>query len=132
MSPGKKILYVAGSPGRYIKTKISPGSVNSSIFSLVIICLGAGTVTIPYCFYENGYYLGSFCIIFGGLISSYTGYLIAYCCHMTKASCYEEVAMACYGIKAQRFTSVCMILCNLGFTISYMVLFKSFTPYTLT
>ena len=115
-------MYIAGSPARYIKTKIAPGSINSSIFSLVIICLGAGTVTIPYCFYENGFILGTACIIFGGLISSYSAYILAYSAHMTKGTCYEEIAMACYGEGMKKFTAVCLTLCNLGFTISYIVL----------
>ena len=50
MSPGKKLLYYAGSPARFVKKQVRPGSVNSSMFSLIIICLGAGTITIPYTF----------------------------------------------------------------------------------
>ena len=98
-SPGKRILRVAGSPGRFVKAQLREGSVNSSVFSLVIICLGAGTLTIPNIFYLNGFVLGSACIIFGAAMSAFTGYLIAYCCHKTNATCFEEVAMATYGKK---------------------------------
>jgi len=73
MSPSQKFLYYAGSPGRFIAKKIRPGTVQSSIFSLIIICLGAGTITIPYVFYELGFVLGSFAIIFGGGISLFAG-----------------------------------------------------------
>ena len=97
MSPGKRILRVAGSPGRFVKAQLREGSIKASIFSLVIICLGAGTLTIPNVYYLNGYYLGTFLIVLGASISAFTGYLIAYCCHKTRSTCYEEVAMATYG-----------------------------------
>ena len=131
MSPGKRILKVAGSPGRFVKHQMRSGSLNASVFSLVIICLGAGTLTIPQIFYLNGFVLGSFLILFGASMSAFTGYLIAYCCHKTRATCYEEVAMATWGKKAQILTSICMICCNIGFSASYMVLFKTLMPYSL-
>ena len=131
MSPGKRILRVAGSPGRFVKSQLREGSVKASIFSLVIICLGAGTLTIPNVYYLNGYYLGTFLIILGASISAFTGYLIAYCCHKTRATCYEEVAMATYGKWMQTTTSVCMILCNLGFIVSYFVLVSTLSDYLL-
>lgn len=122
MSPGKRILYVAGSPARFIKTQVKPGSTNASVFSLVIVCLGAGTLTFPYVIYENGFMLGIALILFGGLISVFTGYMIIYCIDQTKATCFEEIALACFNKRWQRFTSVCMIACNVGFTTSYFVL----------
>lgn len=79
MSPGKRILYVAGSPARFIKTQIKPGSTNASVMALVIVCLGAGTLTFPYVIYENGFFLGLCLILFGGLISAATGSMIIYC-----------------------------------------------------
>jgi len=124
----QKFLRAAGSPGRMIKNTVAPGSVKSSIFSLVIICLGAGTLAIPYAFYSCGFFLGTFLILFGGLMSMYTGYLVAYCAEATGGTCYEEIAMACFGKKGQVFTSICMIACNIGFTVSYMVLFKTMMP----
>ena len=131
MSPGKRILRAIGSPGRYIKTTMREGSLNASIFSLVIICLGAGTLTIPYNFYLNGYLVGSLCVILGALLSSFTGYLMIYTSEKTGGTCYEEIALATFGQKGQRFTSICMIPCNMGFFVSYIVLFKSFAPYSL-
>ena len=126
MSPGKKLLYYAGSPGRYIKAQIRPGSVKSSIFSLVIICLGAGTLTIPYTFYALGFALGTFMLLLGGLMSVFAGWMLAYACQKTNATCFEECAMVCFGKKAQIATSISMIACNGGFLLSYIVL-VSFT-----
>ena len=125
MSPGKRILRVAGSPGRFVKTQMREGSTNASVFALVTVCLGAGTLTIPYAFYENGFVVGSLCILLGGVLSAFTGYLVAYAAHKTNASSYEEIALATYGPKWQKFTSACMIPCNLGFVVSYIVLVSS-------
>jgi hypothetical protein len=100
MSPGKKLLYYAGSPGRFVKKQIRPGSVKSSIFSLVIICLGAGTLTIPYTFYELGFLLGVLAISFGGLISCFAGWMLATACAKTNATCFEEIAMVSFGKNA--------------------------------
>lgn len=57
--------------------------------------------------------------------------MLTHCSHATNGACYEEIAMASFGKRAQGFTSVCMILCNGGFVISYIVLFKSFMPFSL-
>jgi amino acid permease len=93
--------------------------------------MGAGTITIPYVFYENGLILGTIFVFFGASLSLYTGFLIAYCAEKTNGSCYEEIAYHLYGTKGMRFTSFCNILCNSGFLISYIVLFKELTPYGL-
>jgi amino acid permease len=93
--------------------------------------LGAGTITIPYVFYENGVYLGSAFLLFGGSVSFYSGYLIAYCAEKTGGHSYEEIAFKLYGKSAMRFTSVCNLLCNLGFLISYCIVFKTIMPYTI-
>jgi amino acid permease len=84
----------------------------------VIVCLGAGTLTFPYVIYENGFLLGIALILFGGIISVFTGYMIIFCIEQTKAECFEEIALACFNKRWQRFTSIC----NIGFTTSYFVL----------
>ena len=74
-----------------------PGSVNQSVFSLIIICLGAGTITIPYVFYANGLILGTIFIFFGGALSLYTGYLISFCAEKTGGASYEAISFELYG-----------------------------------
>ena len=98
------------------------GSTLSSVFSLFIICLGAGTLSIPYVFYENGVILGSVLLISGGLLSIYTGYLIVVCCDRLQVYTYEEMAKITYGQRASFITSMCMLGCLLGFVVSYIVL----------
>ena len=95
-----------------MKKQIRPGGVKSSVFSLIILCLGAGTLSIPYVFY--------------------TGWLVVICCHRLNASRYEEIAMSTYGKKASMITSACMLACLIGFVMSYIVLFKELMPYTIS
>lgn len=75
--------------------------------------------------------LGTVFVFFGGALSLYTGYLISYCAEKTGGSSYEEIANNLYGKSGLRFTSFCNILCNVGFLISYIALFKTLMPYTI-
>lgn len=126
MSPGKRMLYYAGSPGRFVKRQVAPGSINSSIFSLVIICLGAGSVTIPYIYYELGFALGSCGILFGGAMSCFCGYLLAHCTMVTNGTCFEDIAEMTLGKTGKLITIICMFGCNIGFTASYFVFVSTF------
>ena len=122
LSPTQRLMYVVSSPVRLVKRQVRPGSVNSSVFNLIICCMGAGTITIPYVFYQNGLILGTFFIFLGGGLSLFTGYLMALCSEYTGGRSYEEIANTLYGEKGLRFTSFCNILCNVGFLISYITL----------
>ncbi|CDW73263.1 UNKNOWN [Stylonychia lemnae] len=132
-SPGQRLLYVAASPARYIKKQIRPGGIKSSIFSLIILCLGAGTLGMPYVFYKNGIVFGIVMLLVGTCLSMYTGWLVVICCHRLNASRYEDIALATYGKKASILTSICMLA--LGKIILYQRAyqqFKELLPYTLT
>lgn len=96
--------------------------MKSSIFAMIIMCLGAGTLSIPFVIYKNGLVIGSFLLIFGALLSIYTGWLIVLCCEKLNAERYEDIALATFGRKASIFTSVCMFACLVGFAVSYIVL----------
>jgi amino acid permease len=122
MSPSQKFVHLVGSPIRLVKRQVEPGTVNQSTFSLIIICMGAGTITIPFVFYTNGLILGCFFVLLGGFLSLYTGYLITYCAQKTGGSSFEEISYHLYGTRGMRFTAFCNICCNIGFLISYIVL----------
>lgn len=115
---------MAASPARYIKKQIRPGGIKSSIFSLIILCLGAGTLSIPYVFYANGIVFGTILLLLGAVMSLYTGWLVVVCCHRLNASRYEDIALATYGKKASVLTSACMLACLIGFVVSYIVLVR--------
>lgn len=122
---------MVSSPARYISRQIRPGGIKSSIFSLILLSLGAGTLTIPYVFYANGIIFGTILLFLGAGVSVYTGWLVILCCKHVNATRYEDLAMSTYGLKFSRFTSVCMLACLIGFVITYIVLFKELLPYTL-
>jgi amino acid permease len=105
-----------------MKQQIRPGGIKSSIFSLIILCLGAGTLSIPYVFYTNGLVFGTVLLFLGGILSIYTGWLVVLCCDKLNATRYEDIAMATYGKKASIITSACMLACLIGFVMSYIVL----------
>ena len=98
------------------------GTIPSSIFSLVILCLGSGTLTFPYIFYANGLFLGFGLICFGAAISIYTGWLIVNCAEQCGARRYEDIALKLFGRRMATFTSVMILLTMLGFVIAYIVL----------
>ena len=94
----------------------------SSVFSLVILCLGSGTLTFPYIYYANGIIVGSLLIIFGAVISVFTGWLIVKCANDCGAKRYEDIALKLYGRRMATFTSIMILLTMLGFVIAYIVL----------
>ena len=98
------------------------GTIKSSIFSIVILCLGSGTLTFPYIFYANGLYIGLGLILFGASISVFSGWLIVQCAEELGARRYEDIALKLFGRKMATFTSVMMLLTMLGFVIAYIVL----------
>lgn len=98
--------------------------MKTSIFSLIILCLGAGTLTIPYVFYANGLFFGTILLLVGAGLSLYTGWLVVICTDKLNGNRYEDIAMATYGKKAKMITSICMLLCLIGFGISYIVLVR--------
>jgi amino acid permease len=61
--------------------------------------MGAGTITIPFIIYENGMIFGVFLILFGGSLSLFTGFLIAYAAEITGGHNYEEIAFKIYGLR---------------------------------
>ena len=93
--------------------------------------MGAGTISVPYVFYENGVILGFILLFLAALLSCYTGWLVSYCAEITGGKSFEEIAMKLYGKKGMKITTACNLLCNIGFLISYIILFKQMMPFTI-
>ena len=83
--------------------------------------LGAGTLTFPYAIKENGIALGTMLIVFGAVISYYTGMLLVITGKHTNRNRYEDMALVLFGKKFAFFTSVMNLLCLMGFIMSYIV-----------
>jgi amino acid permease len=101
--------------------------VTSSVFTIVILCLGTGTLMVPYILFTNGFYLGIALVFLGAAVCYYSGLLIAECSDYCKAARYEDIAMQLYGRKMATFTSFMILLTMTGFTIAYVVLVRYFS-----
>jgi len=71
--------------------------------------MGSGNISLAYVIMKNGYIGGCILILIGGLISYYTGLLLAICGSYTNQNKYEEIAYAIYGSKMRKITSVLML-----------------------
>ena len=105
--------------------------MKGSIFTLVAICLGMGTVTLPSVAQQNGIIVGLILVLFGAVISWYTGMLIIACAEQTNTDKYEDLALEAYGPRMAKVTSWCVIANLLGFVISNIVYIKTLVPHTL-
>lgn len=101
--------------------RFESGSLNSSVFSLVQVILGAGILTFPYSFMENGILPGIALLLLGGLLSGYTGILLIRASDYTKYTKYEDIAHELYGRTVGIVTLVIFLLALLSTNISYTV-----------
>ena len=101
--------------------------INSTIF-FVAGTMGCGNISLAYVLMKNGYFLGYFLILFGGLISYYTGMLIVKCAHKTNKNKYEDIANSIYGPKMAKITSLLILACLTGFSFSLIVYMKNAIP----
>lgn len=69
------------------------------MFSLVTVIVGAGILTFPYAFMQNGIIPATLLLLVAGGISWYTGMLIVYASDYTKQNKYEDIAHILYGRK---------------------------------
>mmetsp|Transcript_19388 Transcript_19388/g.18498 ORF Transcript_19388/g.18498 Transcript_19388/m.18498 type:complete len:285 (+) Transcript_19388:309-1163(+) len=105
--------------------------MRSSIFSLIAVTMGAGMLTLPYVISLNGVVWGSFLIIFGGLLSYFSGSLLVKCTELTGKYSYEEIAKSAFGSRVQYVVSLIFILSMSSYIIAYMTLFKTLFPQFL-
>ena len=107
------------------KALFRPGGPTSSVFSLVAATLGAGTLTFAFAIKENGIAWGTILIIFGALISYYTGMLLVTASSYTNRTRFEDIAEALSGKRFAFFTSLMNLLCLISFVMSYIVYVRS-------
>lgn len=106
--------------------RFESGSINSSVFSLVQVILGAGILTFPYCFMQNGIIPGLALLLVGGIMSGYTGVLLIRASDYTKYTKYEDIAHELYGRSAGIAATILFLLALLSANISYTVYVSTF------
>ena len=72
----RRVSDILMSPARFMQRKFRAGGIKGSIFSLITAILGAGTITLPYLAANNGIIVAIILILFGALISYFTGMLL--------------------------------------------------------
>jgi amino acid permease len=80
----------------------------------------------------NGIVLGTLIILFGAIISWFTGMLLISCYEETNARGYEELALVCFGEVCEKVIGWMLILTCLGFAISYTLFIKDLIPQLIT
>jgi len=105
---------------------------------MIMAILGAGktsitigTMTLPYICLENGIIFGSFLLFVGALVSNYAGMRFIECTERAKSLKYTDFALQLYGPFCSKVTGWCIVLCLLGFVISYVVFLKLLIPQIL-
>ncbi|CAI2366603.1 unnamed protein product [Moneuplotes crassus] len=127
-SPVYKFAKVVTSPAIYIQKKIRPGGIKGSIFNLICGVLGTGMLTLPVVCLQNGILLGSALIVAGVLLTAFCGMCIVVCSEKTQTDSLEFIAHIAFGHTIGRITSYSMIMCQLGFVTSYIIVVKTLIP----
>ena len=67
-------------------------------------------------------------ILFGAVVSWYTGVLFIVCSDKVNSTRFEDIALKIYGPKAKKLASWAIILTMLGFVMSFIVFIKAVIP----
>lgn len=105
-------------------SKIGPGSVRSSIFSLSIISIGLGCLALPAKFQDTGI-IG--CLVLLAISGVATYYSLSYLTeagHKYKIDNYSEVVKFHYGEKASKTLDILIIIYIYGAIILYQIFSK--------
>ncbi len=89
-------------------------------------------MTLPSVTLSMGIVWGNLAIIFGAIISMYSGLLLISCAVKTNSDRYEDFALAAYGEKASKATSWLVQISLLGVVISYITLIKELIPTVIS
>jgi amino acid permease len=104
-----------------VKRNFESGSTNSSVFSLITVILGAGILTFPYAFMQNGIIPATLLLLIAGVISWYTGILLIHASDYAQQTKYEDIAHVLYGRKFGIATTFLIVMALLASNISYTV-----------
>jgi len=105
-----------------IKRNMEPGSIKTSIFTLVVAIVGAGTLSIPYAFRKTGLIV-AFCML---SLCGLAGFFSLHCLvtssrFITQEASYRSLSMESMGPGGATFAQVCLLLNVFGTAISYLV-----------
>jgi len=132
-------------PYLLIKKHMEPGSLKTSIFTLVVAIVGAGTLSIPYAFRKTGLLVAFLMLTLCGLAAFFSLHcLVTSSRFISEEASYRSLALKSMGVRGAQFAQVCLLLNVFGTAISYLVaaasilelvfdvIFKHGTPTLLT
>ncbi len=76
-------MYKLSDASSTVKKSFKPGTTQSSTFTVIGCCMGAGTLTIPYILSLTGILLGSVMILLGAFLTYYSSMKFVRCAAIT-------------------------------------------------
>ncbi|ETV96321.1 hypothetical protein H310_10483 [Aphanomyces invadans] len=106
---------------RYITSKVQPGSVKGSMFTMTVSIVGAGVLALPYALEQVGLVMGVVFLVVGGLLAYFSLYLLVVCSDLTKAMSYMHLASFTSGPRLSMFVQSVISLNLFGTSVGYLV-----------
>ncbi|KDO31736.1 hypothetical protein SPRG_03656 [Saprolegnia parasitica CBS 223.65] len=106
---------------KYITSKMQPGSVKGSMFTMTVSIVGAGVLALPYAVNQVGVLLGIGIILLGACLAYYSLFLLVVCSDISHETSYMHLAHATSGPRLAMFVQgvICMNL--LGTAVGFFV-----------
>lgn len=102
----------------YIVSRIQPGSIKGSMFTLTTAIVGAGIITVPKAILQVGIGWGILLFILGGFVAYFSVQLLVVCCEWTQGTSYRDLAIAAAGGKHS------YVSCQIFLSLLALVLMK--------
>ena len=112
-------------------SKMEPGSLRGSIFSLCSAAIGAGVLSLPYVLVLNGWVIGICFIIIGALAADWSNCMLAQRAIEYKVPNYQKLCEKAGGPKLAQFLSICILIYIFGVLISYQIIMTSLFKYAI-
>ena len=105
----------------YIVSRVQPGSVKGSMFTLTTAIMGAGIVAVPYIIQQAGLVFGILLFLSGGLCTIFSLHILVLCSGFTQGTSYQDLALAASGHHLARITQFFVCLNLFGTSVGYLV-----------
>ncbi|CAK4079684.1 unnamed protein product [Aphanomyces euteiches] len=105
-------------------SKARQTTVKSAVMNLVTTLIGGGVLLLPFTVAKSGIVLGCIMMLFCGVASSFTSYILVSCSRRSGAQSYEEIAKNAFGKRMQIATMVLLILLIFLAFVGYLILLR--------
>lgn len=105
-------------------SKVQPGSIRASIFSLSILSIGTGCLSLPQRFGQLSVLLCSILVVLAGFAAYWTLDLLIYASLKSGETTYSKVIAKICGPRWAKFLDITMIIYIYGVLIIYQIISK--------